>query len=88
MLARSLGLDPRELLDKLLAMHYGRGAPPASQPEHGAIAYCRNKTLEPGWLLDATRSAGESQMRRLARLGTDGRANCVELYINYNYGHT
>ena len=29
MLARSLGLDPRELLDGLLEkMHYGRGAPP------------------------------------------------------------
>jgi len=29
MLARSLGLDPRELLDKLLEkFHYGSGAPP------------------------------------------------------------
>lgn len=33
MLARSLGLDPRELLDKLLEkMHYGRGVPPVFQP--------------------------------------------------------
>ena len=32
MLARALGLDPRELLDALLErMHYGRGAPPVFQ---------------------------------------------------------
>jgi transcriptional regulator with XRE-family HTH domain len=33
MLSRSLGLDPRELLDGLLKrMHYGYGAPPVFQP--------------------------------------------------------
>lgn len=33
MLARALGLDPRELLDGLLkGMHYGYGAPPVFQP--------------------------------------------------------
>jgi hypothetical protein len=32
MLSRSLGLDPRELLDGLLKrMHYGYGAPPVFQ---------------------------------------------------------
>lgn len=37
MVARALGLDPRELLDVLLErMHYGRGAPPVFQgPPHG-----------------------------------------------------
>lgn len=35
MLARSLGLDPRELLDRLLEkIHYGRGAPPVPEQEH------------------------------------------------------
>lgn len=34
MLARALGLDPRELLDGLLKqMHYGYGAPPVFQPD-------------------------------------------------------
>ncbi len=33
MLARALGLDPRELLEALLErMHYGKGAPPVFQP--------------------------------------------------------
>lgn len=37
MLARALGLDPRELLDQLLErMHYGRGAPPVIQPSRHA----------------------------------------------------
>ena len=39
MLARSLGMDPRELLDTLLErLHYGRGAPPVFQgPPHGTL---------------------------------------------------
>ena len=40
MVARALGLDPRELLDALLErMHYGRGAPPVFQgPPQGRLS--------------------------------------------------
>jgi transcriptional regulator with XRE-family HTH domain len=40
MVARSLGMDPRELLDALLErMHYGRGAPPVFQgPPQGRLS--------------------------------------------------
>lgn len=40
MVARALGMDPRELLDALLErMHYGRGAPPVFQgPPQGRLS--------------------------------------------------
>ena len=55
MVARALGLDPRELLDVLLErMHYGRGAPPVFQgPPQGRLSEAE---LEYQRLMEAARN--------------------------------
>ncbi len=55
MVARALGLDPRELLDAVLErMHYGRGAPPVFQgPPQGRLSEAE---LEYQRLMEAARN--------------------------------